>query len=758
MTLKNSFWASMKEDNKRRIWLWLLSALSYDIFFPTIVAMMLSRIRTREEYLVETMGEALGHQAAYNMIVEQMEERFGLLMPYLWILAAGFAIISAIQGFSYLYSKKKMDFYMGLPVKRSKRFLIIWMNGILVYLLPYLLGILLGWLILAGNGVMTLSIVKEAMLAFGLFFLFYLGIYHLAILAVMMTGNLNITCCGIAVFLLYEWGVREVICAYMQMFFKFFSYHTDIQTPLLSPFSILADYADKHEAGMGNGIITAGYLLLFAAAAGLLGYICYMKRPSEAAGKAMSFKITQPVIKILLVVPAALLAGYVASDVVGYNPIYGDGSAGFMIFVMAVAVVVLCCLIQVIYEFDLKGIFHRKHHILISAAATVMIFIIFRYDLFGYDTYIPPAEGVSSVAIITPYEYSYYGGESYYDNDTMHSITKYDYVMENMYLTDVGAVNKLFKLSMDTIDKYDNLEQLYGSDEEAEWYTMTILYRMNNKRNISRAVMVNVKDPEVCELLDRIEGSEEYIHSAYMGASGMLDKLLADEKLKINISYGNSIYQQKMSTQEALELLALYKEDIKGSTFSMIRENIHTGSMVIEIEEKNTYYTTYYDMEVRIYPFLTGCVEYLKELGLYSEFFVHPEDVERIQVTNHNYKLQEKTKEQWNLNTTDPEELLAMGKAEAEAEVVYSMDASEFIRYANYNNEADIKEICNSIYPENWLGTSWHAAAEREEDYRITIYFKPESATQDNGYVGNFVFVAGKVPEFVRRDTAYGNE
>lgn len=758
MTLKNSFWASIKEDNKRRIWLWLLSALSYVVFFPTIIAMVLSRVRTREEYLIETMGEALGKQTIYNLMVERMEQCFGLSMPYLWIVAAGFAVVSAIQGFSYLYSKRKMDFYMGLPVKRSRRFLIIWLNGILVYLLPYLAGVLLGWLVLAGNGVMTVSIVKETVLAFALFFLLYMGVYHLAILAVMMTGNVNITCCGIAVFLLYELMVREIINLYMQTFFKFFSYHTDIQRPLLSPFSILGSYKEKYDEGMGNAMITACYLILFAAAAGLTAYICYMKRPSEAAGKAMSFKITQPVIKILLVVPAALLAGYVAGDVAGYNPNYGDGSAGFMIFVMAVAVVVLCCLIQVIYEFDLKGIFHKKHHILISAVAAAAVFVIFRYDVFGYDTYIPSAENVSSVAIVTPYEYSYYGGEGYYYyDDAMHSISKYDYMTENMYLTDVGAVNKLFKLSMDTVEKYDDLSQLYSSGEDAEWYTITVIYRMNNKRNICRSVMVNVKDEEVCELLDRIEGSDEYICSAYVGTTGMPDKLLEDERLKINVTYGNSIYQQKLSKQEAAELLALYKEDMKGSTFSLFRESIHTGSMTVSVEEKNAYYTSYYDIEVKIYPFLTKCVEYLKEHGYYREHFVDPEDVERIQITNYNYQLQESMREQQGMQITGPEQALDIGRAEAAMEKYYA-EPSEFIRYANYEEETDIREICDKICPDNWLSSSWHTAADWESDYRITIYFKPESAMQDNGYIGNFLFVAGETPEFVIRDTAVRNE
>ena len=46
MTSKNSFWASIRENNKRRIWLWLVSALVFVIAFPTAVAMDISRGKT----------------------------------------------------------------------------------------------------------------------------------------------------------------------------------------------------------------------------------------------------------------------------------------------------------------------------------------------------------------------------------------------------------------------------------------------------------------------------------------------------------------------------------------------------------------------------------------------------------------------------------------------------------------------------------------------------------------------------------------
>lgn len=752
MTLKNSFWASIKENNKRRIWLWLLSALSFVIVFPTMTAMALSRARTSEEYLIASMGEELGRQALYKNMVRDMEVFLGAANPILWILITVFAVVSAIQGFSYLYNKRKIDFYMGIPVKRSKRFLNIWLNGILAYYLPYIAGIMLGWLVAAGNGVMTLSVFKQSVQAFGIYLCFYLAVYHLAILAVMLTGNVVITCFGVAVFFLYEWAVREILTGYKDMFFYSFTYQSDDLVPLFSPFGILFTYTSRSRA------LVSLYLFLFAAVIGGIAYICYLKRPAEAAGKAMAFKLPQPFIKILIAVPVALLSGVITSDIIGYRPLYAQGSAGYVIFVMAVVLIVTCCLIQIIYEFDIRGIFHKKLHILISAAATALIFIIFRYDVLGYDSYIPPVENVASVALITPYEYSYYGGEVYYDEE-LNNISKTDYVMENMYVTDVGAVNKLLKLSMEEVDKYGNLTRLFDSEEEgAEWYRVTLIYRMGNKQNISRSILVNVKNPDAVELLDRIEGSEEYIRGVYPGASEILDKLLVEENTQINVFYGNNVYQQRISVEEASRLLSLYREDIKGTTFSMFRENMNTGSLRLSIEKKRVDYTTYYDTEIRIYPFFTKCVEYLKERGLYRETFIDPEDIERIQVTNYHYELESQYKEEELQQIHDAESALNTGRhtAIAQSASAYDMAATDFVRYVSYEDEASIREICDKIYPNSWSSQSWHSSYERAEDYQVTIYFKSESAMKlGTGTAEGFFFMEGEVPGFVEQDTAY---
>lgn len=751
MTLKNSFWASLTENNKRRIWLWILSFLGFVLASPTVVAISLS-VGKRKTYLIDTMGEELGRQAIINGMIQQMEGWFGVENPFLWLGITCIAVISGISGFGYLYSRRKLDFYMGMPVKRSRRFFIIWLNGILIFLLPYLAGTLLGFLIAAGNGVMTASVFLKTMNAILIYSCFYLGVYHLAVLAVMMTGNLVITCLGVLVFFLYEVAVRWIIVEYKQMFFKLYAYKEEPVSIITSPFARLFDYDGERE------LATAVPMLLLAAVAGGLAYICYLKRPAEAAGKAMAFKQSEPVIKILLVVPMTLLAGDIISGAVGYSPMFGYGNPGLVIFVMVMVAVISCCLIQVLYESDIKAILHKKRHILISGAVTAAIFLVFRFDLMGYDTYIPKAEEVSSTAFIPPFEHGYYGGDNFFD-DEMEIISKESYMIDNMYLTDAGVVNKLLKNSIDTIEKYDNLEELY-KQEEGNWYSAIVLYRMNSRRNVYRKLLINVNDAETISLLDKIESSDEYIGSAYLGTSENLVRALDSETEKVSVSYGTNVYQNRLTVQETKELLALYKEDMRKSSFTRLRESVPMGGLKFSFERKRKEsYTSYYDMEVKIYPFMTGCVDYLKERGYYMDRHFDPEDVEKITVLCYNGAIAEEWEKQQKAEEILTDALAGTEPAMPAGWTKEAKEYSDFHCYASYDDAEQIAALSECLYSEWAGGGSWHSGNSFDYDYYVAVHFKEDSdiamTVYENTYTERFRFLEGEVPEFVQRDTAY---
>ena len=209
MTSKNSFFKLMKEDLRQQLWCIVLSCIVFLLPLPIYVGMMLSNDHgvfdiTRE--LAGTMGR----------------ENFWLIM----VTVFG-ALICAVSGFGYLFSKKKVDFFHSLPVKRERLFAVRYLNGVLIYLVPYLVMLLINVVIIAVNGKMKTVIWTELLDGLVVHLLGFLVLYTVFILCVTMVGNivvffavsgwmLSIT---LVALLLYTW--------FEEMFFDTYSYMGD---------------------------------------------------------------------------------------------------------------------------------------------------------------------------------------------------------------------------------------------------------------------------------------------------------------------------------------------------------------------------------------------------------------------------------------------------------------------------------------------------------------------------------------------------
>lgn len=717
----------MKENNKRRLWVWSLFLLGFVVLFPTYTALVINRIISRSQVLFETYEKGIAGQMLHERLIAGMCSTYGI-SRIMALITAGAALLSAVQGFSYLYSKKKVDFYMGMPIKRKRRFLYIWINGILIYVVPYLTGLIVSMMIAAHNGAVDRRVFYEAGTAFYTNILFYLCIYHMAILAVMLTGNIIITGFGFLVFCLYEYAVRMALMGYKYLFFQYFSSYGMQIKPVLSPFFMYQSPVK---------------LFLFALAAGALAYICYLKRPAEAAGKSMTFEITKPVIKILLVVPTALLAGLFISDTVEFSPESSMKGIGYVLFSIVLVIVIGSALIQVIYEFDIRGVFHKKIHIVVSGVLTALIFIVFYYDLTGYDEYIPRQKDIESVAFVPDYYDMTWNGSAYFDSDGSF-MTELEYADKYMRLSNVAEVCELAELSMKEYDAFLRRVQAEGYDEEQKeyWSYATLIYHMKNGRSVARAVWVNVNDDRTVQLLDTIVGSEEFKKGYMPGASQNLDRIFEqeDEKKKISAIYGNGIYTRKMSEKEAMEFLAVYRKDLALANFSKIRDSIPKAMFSLNVEKdmsdniSNTWQgisqTVRTDtVSMFIHPFYEESIAWLKEHGYYMNDQLYAEDVARIQVVNHNLEQQDIS-------------------GETDTRV-----------YADYTNKDEIDRIVECVYPDEIVyAYNWDNRRDYDKNYEVIVYFNADSEiNREYGTYAYYYFLEGQIPDFVEEETSYTN-
>ena len=760
MMSKNSFWASIRENNKRRIWVWVLVALVFMLLFPVYTAININQVMSRmEDYL--NMYGAAGQGILYMEIIDTMKATLGTSV-LIFGATVGTAVISAIQGFSWLYSRKKIDFYMGMPVKRKKRFLVIWLNGILLYVIPYLCGLVISMLIATGNGGMNASVVKIALGAFMLHIGLYLAVYHLALLAVMMTGNVIVTLLGFGVFCAYEYIVRMVDYAYRSLFFKYFSYYGYEEVPLLSPFSMYAGLLDNQGFGVKADAGWIAGLMAFIIVTGLLVYICYLKRPAEAAGKAMAFRMTKPVIKILIVIPAALALGIIVSDSIGFNPRENMDGIGYLIFTIVLGVVLGCCMIQVIYEFDIKGILHKKRHIVISGVITAFLFMIYRYDMLEFDSYVPQPEKVESVAFIPNGYDTINAGSSYcvFDEGEIEYLSAEEYGGSRMKLQNVTEVCELAKYSMQEYDKIDFFDDEQMNEDIGCWSNATVIYRLKNGREVYRSLWVNVDDEKTTQLLDRVIGTKEFKEGYMPGYSEALEASLdTNSKYKVEISYGNGIYSQKLGKENLKELLEMYRKDLENANFTNIKESAPIGVVSVELREQVSAYRgerTYYvgDFGMNIYPVYENCIEYLEEKGYYMESQVRKEDIMQIQVINYNSEANARIREQ-QLTQAGADTILSPGAEEVR--VYYDYGDSEISTrvQVDYTEEADIEKIIPYIMPQDLFAYRWDNGKMQEDDYEVKVYFKSGSEVYLNYDLAYYGFMEGEVPEFVQEDTTY---
>ena len=99
MTSKSSFLVNLRTNARRRTWNTVLFATGFFFLLPVSLFISLSSTvkYTEQQYLAERLTDVF--------------KSLMILNPFTVMATIVFAVIAAIHGFSYLYSKKKVDMY-----------------------------------------------------------------------------------------------------------------------------------------------------------------------------------------------------------------------------------------------------------------------------------------------------------------------------------------------------------------------------------------------------------------------------------------------------------------------------------------------------------------------------------------------------------------------------------------------------------------------------------------------------------------------
>lgn len=547
MTSKSLFFNLFWEDGKRRLWSMALAFLVFFFALPVRTALVL--------------GDQIKQKVVYQHMVSGLEDWLGFQNGWVAILLILLSLIMGVTSFSYLHSRQKVDFYHGIPVNRKHLFWANYFNGIFIPAAVYGANLIITLGVIAVNGISPLEVTGPALTGFLLFIIHYSMMYSVTVLAMMLTGNVLVGILGTMVLQFYfVCAILVFELCYGQFFYTSYRGGGESFNFLLdkcSAFALFMVNIERLHTGTPLEIQAARIIavLVVIAVLAFLSFWVYKKRGSEAAGKAMAFKISMPVIRIPIVVLSSL-----SGSVFFW---FLHSSVGWAVFGLLCGMFLSHCVIEIIYHFDFRKLFSHWKQMAASAVLAAVIFCGFRYDLFGYDRYIPAENAIESVAVSmqeTNYWVSYgspqqdFMGDYYWEDQDSD-----DYIFSHMKLKDTAPVLALVREAVERNQKLNHGNGFSVEDGSGNYY-FSVKYNLKSGKSIYRSYSLPSDE-------DRPEIEEIFENPDYMNAVYPVLTQTPEDTAWVRVSRGeqtNIVSRDRNGTEKAMteKLLLAYQEDL----------------------------------------------------------------------------------------------------------------------------------------------------------------------------------------------------
>lgn len=576
MTSKNLYSKLMREDLKGRLWAVALIGLVFFFAYPVVAAFEAGPLKDAEFY-----------EKALLEYAKQMETWLSFSNGMTVFLMMVTALVCGMSSFSYLNSRSKVDFYHSIPVRRERLFAANYLNGILIPAVPYALAVVLATVIAISNGVSGAVLWPVALSGFGLTMVYYILMYSIVVVAAMLTGNLVVGVLGTAVFSFYIPLVVVVTEGMYSMFFKTYVYwfQESFMSNLLR-ISPLMEYIYQVEqyGDTGFNLLAVAGALAVSVLFAIIACVLYGKRPSEAAGRAMAFPVSKPIIRIMITV----LSG------IGFGLFFWAMriSTGWAVFGVLCGGIIAHCVIEIIYHFDFKKLLCNKLQLAACLAVSLLVMLTFRYDWFGYDRYLPKEDQVKEVAINLRSLNSWISyGKTIRQEDGSYeweSTGDANYVFEHMHGEDTETALALAKAGIDkaTEEKESGRSpykfQSVRSSDGNPVTTIMLQYTLNSGRKVYRRYWLVIADH--MELFEALNGSEQYKNGTYP-IMKQLPEQVAQVRYREGEGFQPEVLLDEMTVEEKTALLTAYQQDFQELTLKQMEEELPVGLIRFVLQE-----------------------------------------------------------------------------------------------------------------------------------------------------------------------------
>ena len=572
---------------------------------------------------------AVLHQSNVEQIARWMSSE-GMIPIYLSAV-----VLSMILGcvmFSYLQHKRQVNFYHSQPIHRTRLFLNQYGVGFAMNMVLMLVMLSLSMLIVVMYGLgeaLTIGAILRHILNI---VVLSLASYSISVLAGQLTGTV-LTHLAMMLLLHFCVPVAMVIVTYIgDIFFATFSMSYPPMalyfSPMCSMILLLTEYSTRYLMYMTAPAMGTS-LTLISLAIGIgfavLSWYLYQKRPSEATGQSLIYPITEPFVKFYLMFVGALAGAFI---------FYAVGNQTFFYFGLIVFAVLIHMVCQVIIEHDFKALFHKMNQCAVILVLICAVVGVARFDLFGFDRYLPEPDKVQAVS------FQLNGVDNYSSTPAMSGDA---HVKQHVYaLLEPVIEGGLYRTS-----EFDGYQRSYYKSDQ-DYAIVHVTYTLNGGRKVNRTyreVPVAVIQDEFAALYD-LQAYRESMYAGVLGAtvdrmtymhvnnltiySPAVNEVRSHIAVSATIDLGHyedlayvvdtkavdTTYSGKMNGDLpdarsaeakalAKALLEAYKKDLMNRQFSTLEEVELTSMEVQILEEGSVYaqrgYNSYY-YHLPVYP------------------------------------------------------------------------------------------------------------------------------------------------------------
>lgn len=736
MISRRSYWTKWLENIKRRGWTFVLCAAVMLLLGPVFLSVNLTGVYN---------GGAFGSQTSEEMDL-MMRTAFVSHIGFsqIWVFPAlFFAVLFAVQGFCWLYSRQKMDLYMSVPVSSVKRYVMIWGNGIVCYAGLSFTGLLLCWATGAVFGVMSCYAAAQSMAAWAFQMLAFLAMYHVSLVAVMLTGNVLTALLGCVVLFSYEPAMRILYNHLKTMFY--YSYCSAdaermMRLPWLSPFAGTLDlfervcYRDGYLVGVpGTGGLTwqfgiqTGLLVICAASAGIFAYWLYRKRKTESYHRSVAFSPLAAVLELALLVPFGMAAGMAVAKMSGDSGIFLFGGC-------LLGTVCGHAMIRLVYKRELKEVLGGKAVFAVSLTAAACFLGLFRFDWTGYDSYIPASREVRAVSVSLESDYSAFGN---YEEPLWESgsVDMEEELLEKMASENTETIESVLWLAKKWRDKgmpgtvrdfEAGADTGYISEGEGKNENLrrwVVCYTMQGGRKVYRRFFADMEADQ--DKIDIIMKDPSYQRVRYQIFSPMFEERLGE--MKISFADGRT---ETLYTAEKGELLEALRTDFRQYGYSLISDSIPEGKICFELKNKEGGQDSTRIWEYPLYKSFEKTGEVLARNGIEVrdwQTLYCADEVDEIRISYYHYEGKNKG--------------LFEGEKLPEQEIT-----------AVFTDRDQVEELLKALYSEelSWIAGEEFGAVDRDDRYTVQIFLS-EEGRKAREKEPTLCLIRSLEPEFVER-------